>query len=67
MTRVLRLEHYKPKQIYQFLVGVFPNSVLSFSTITRCGNEFQHGQQPLEKAGRSGSLLQASIHLSLAL
>ena len=67
MTRVLRLEHYKPKQIYKFLVGVFANNVPSFSTITRWGNEFQRGQQPLEKKGRSGSLLQASIHLSLAL
>ena len=67
MTRVLRLEHYKPKQIYQFLVVVFANSVPSFSTVTRWGNEFQRGKQPLEEENRSGSLLQASIHLSLAL
>lgn len=54
VIKFLRLEGNSPKQIYERLVGVYGDSVPSFSTVTRWFNEFERGRISLEDEGRSG-------------
>lgn len=44
VIKFLRLEGNSPKQIYERLVGVYGDSVPSFSTVIRWFNEFKRGR-----------------------
>ena len=57
VIKFLRFEGNGPKQIYERLVGVYGDSVPSFSTVTRWFNEFERGRQSLGDEDRSGRLL----------
>ena len=54
MIKFLRLQGNSPKQIYERLVGVYRDTVPSFSTVTKWFNEFERGCQSLQNEGRSG-------------